>query len=103
MVNNLPSSTEDMGSIPDWRTKIPDAVGQLKLRATTRELARRTHRACMLRSPCAVPGEACGCRSHGKSVHFKEEFMQPEKERERPEEAEVRLMPQKMCPANCCG
>ena len=37
MVKNLPCSAGDMGSIPDWWTKIPHAVEQLSLWATTRE------------------------------------------------------------------
>ena len=92
MVSNLSSSAEDMGSIPDWRIKIPGAVGQLKLHATTRELAHRTYRACMLWSPCAVTGEACACHNCGKSVHFKEEFMQPKKKKREREAREGRGM-----------
>ena len=29
MVKNLPANAGDMGSIPDWGTKIPHATGQL--------------------------------------------------------------------------
>ena len=37
VVKNLPSNTGDEVSIPGRGTKIPHAVGQLSLRATTRE------------------------------------------------------------------
>lgn len=36
MVNNLPTSAGDAGSIPGWGTEIPQAVGQLSAHATTR-------------------------------------------------------------------
>ena len=39
VVKNLPSSAEDVGSIPGQGTKIPPAVGQPNPGATTRELA----------------------------------------------------------------
>ena len=45
MVKNPPSNAEDAGSIPGRGTKIPHAVGQLSLRATTTEPARS--RACV--------------------------------------------------------
>ena len=38
VVKNLPSNAEDVGSIPGRGTKIPHAVGQLSLHATTTEL-----------------------------------------------------------------
>ena len=38
MVKNLLSNAGDAGSIPGQGTKIPHAVGQLSLRATTTEL-----------------------------------------------------------------
>ena len=37
MLNNLPANAGDMGSIPAWGTKIPYAVEQLSLSATTTE------------------------------------------------------------------
>ena len=37
MVKNLPSNAGDTGLIPGQGTKIPHAVGQLKLCATARE------------------------------------------------------------------
>ena len=37
MVKNLPSNAGVTGSIPDQGTKIPHAMGQLSLRAATRE------------------------------------------------------------------
>ena len=37
MVKNPPSSAEDSGSIPDWGTKIPYAMGQFSPCATTTE------------------------------------------------------------------
>ena len=40
MVKNLPSNAGDMGSIPGRGTKIPHAMGQLSLHATTTELVR---------------------------------------------------------------
>ena len=43
VVKNLPSNAGDAGSIPGWGTKIPYAVGQLSLRATTREEKTRRH------------------------------------------------------------
>ena len=39
MARNLPSNAGDVGSIPGEGTKIPYAVGQLSLRATTTEPA----------------------------------------------------------------
>ena len=39
-VNNLPSSLDDMSSIPGQGTKIPYAVGQLSPHAKTREPVR---------------------------------------------------------------
>ena len=40
MVKNLPANAGDMGSIPDWGTKIPHATGQLSPQpATTTEPA----------------------------------------------------------------
>ena len=40
VVRNPPYNAGDVGSIPGQGTKIPHAVGQLSLRATTTELAR---------------------------------------------------------------
>ena len=37
MVENLPSSAGDVGSISGWRSQIPYTSGQLNLRATTAE------------------------------------------------------------------
>ena len=37
VVKNPPYNAVDMGSIPDQGTKIPHAVGQLSLHATTTE------------------------------------------------------------------
>ena len=37
VVKNLPSIAGDVGLIPDWRTQIPHATGQLSPCATTRE------------------------------------------------------------------
>ena len=37
MVENLPSSAEDVGLIPGWGTKIPHVMGQLSLYTATRE------------------------------------------------------------------
>ena len=37
VVKNLPSNEGDMGLIPGQGTKIPNAAGQLSLRATTTE------------------------------------------------------------------
>ena len=45
MLKNLPSNAGDMGSIPVQETKIPHAVGQLSLHATTTELMRLNERA----------------------------------------------------------
>ena len=38
MVKNLPYNAGNAGSIPGQGTKIPNAAGQLSLRATTTEL-----------------------------------------------------------------
>ena len=38
VVKNPPSNAGDVGSIPGWGNKIPLAVGQLNLGATTTEL-----------------------------------------------------------------
>ena len=61
MVNNLPSSAGDAGSIPGWGTEIPHAVGQLSPHATTRvpvlKLLRLPAVESVLRNqrgPCAV-------------------------------------------------
>ena len=37
VVKNLPSNTEDTGSIPGWETMIPHAVGQLSPCTSTME------------------------------------------------------------------
>ena len=37
MVKNPPPNPRDRGFSPGWVTKIPHAMGQLNLRATTRE------------------------------------------------------------------
>ena len=37
VVENLPCSAGDMGSIPGWGTKIPQVSEELSLRATTTE------------------------------------------------------------------
>ena len=37
VVKNLPSNAGDLGSISDWGTKIPHAMGQLSLSATTKD------------------------------------------------------------------
>ena len=39
VIKNPPSNTENVGFIPDQRTRIPPAAGQLSSPATTRELA----------------------------------------------------------------
>ena len=38
MVENLPSSAEDVGLIPGWGTKIPHVMGQLSVYTATREV-----------------------------------------------------------------
>ena len=38
VIKNPPSNTENVGFIPDQRTRIPPAAGQLSSPATTREL-----------------------------------------------------------------
>ena len=40
VVKNPPSNAGDAGSIPGWGTKIPHALGQLSVGATTIELVR---------------------------------------------------------------
>ena len=45
MVKNPPSNAGDVGLIPGRRTKIPHAMGQLSLCATTTELMRLNERA----------------------------------------------------------
>ena len=37
VVRNPPCNAGDMGSVPDWGTKIPHATGQLSLCAITAE------------------------------------------------------------------
>ena len=37
MVENLLCNAEDLGLIPDWGTRIPQAAGQLNLCTTARE------------------------------------------------------------------
>ena len=41
VVENLPSSAGDAGSIPGWGAKIPHAMGKLSLRAATEDPACR--------------------------------------------------------------
>ena len=48
VVKNLSCNAEDAGSIPGRGTKIPHAMGQLSLRATTREPMRHNYRAHLL-------------------------------------------------------
>ena len=43
VVKNPPCNSEDKDLIPGWRTKIPHAVEQLNLYATTTEAAGRNH------------------------------------------------------------
>ena len=47
VVKNPPSNARDAGSIPGWETKIPHAVGQVRPRAATTELACLNERARM--------------------------------------------------------
>ena len=55
MVKNPPSNAGDVDSIPGRGTKIPHAVGQLSLRATTTEPVHSGAREPQLeRSPCAA-------------------------------------------------
>ena len=59
VVKNPPCNVEDMGSIPDWGTKIPHASEQLSLCTMTAESP-------ALGSPCARTKEHDHCveRSH---------------------------------------
>ena len=50
VVTILPFNAADSGSIPDWGTKIPHALGQLNLRAATTRVANTPQ----LLSPCAL-------------------------------------------------
>ena len=50
VVENPPSNAGDVGSIPGRGTKIPHAVGQLSLPATTTELMCLNERARMLQT-----------------------------------------------------
>ena len=57
VVKNPPSNAGDVGSIPGWGTKIPHAMGQLSLQATTcLSLCASTREpaCCKLQSPCAL-------------------------------------------------
>ena len=47
MVKNPPSNAGNVGLIPGWGTKIPHAMGQLSLCATTTELMHLSERACV--------------------------------------------------------
>ena len=66
VVKNPPSNAGDKGSIPGWGTKIPHAVGQLILCATTRE----AHMLQLL-SPCTLqpvlPSKRSPCTATSKS------------------------------------
>ena len=46
VIKNLPSNTGDVGSIPVWGTKIPQAMGQLSLQAATSESVYHKEPAC---------------------------------------------------------
>ena len=60
VVKNPPSNAGDVGSIPGRGTKIPHAVGQLSLNATTTEAACSRARVRQLESPCAtIKDPAC--------------------------------------------
>ena len=48
MVKNLPSNAADVGSIPEWGTKIPHSPGQLSPRAAAREARVSKRRASLL-------------------------------------------------------
>ena len=62
-VENLPSNAGDLGSIPAWRTKIPQASGQLSLGTTAREGLHVTRKSlhatmktqCKKKRPSAAP------------------------------------------------
>ena len=64
MVENLPSSAEDVGLIPGWRTKIPHVTGQLSLYPAARERGQGWHDAAtsqgMLSLPAAPKSEETG-------------------------------------------
>ena len=66
VVKNPPSNAGDKGSIPGWGTKIPHAIGQLNLCATTRE----AHMLQLL-SPCTLqpvlPSKRSPCTATSKS------------------------------------
>ena len=46
VVKSLPYNAEVMGLIPGWETKIPHAMGQQSLRATTTEPVELNQRVC---------------------------------------------------------
>ena len=48
VVKSLPCNAEVMGLIPGWETKIPHAMGQQSLRATTTEPTELNQRVCVL-------------------------------------------------------
>ena len=64
MVRSLPSNAEEVGSIPGRGTKIPHAVGQLSLRATTTEPAGSGACATTREKPVHCNEEPACCNKH---------------------------------------
>ena len=59
VVKNLPCNGEEVGSIPDWGTRIPHAGGQLSPRATTREPMSQPEIVHQNERPHVTQGRAC--------------------------------------------
>ena len=72
VVKNPPSNAGDVGSIPGQGIKIPHAVGQLSLRATTAELARLSEKARMLQTTEPTCPGACAPQLE-RSPHHNED------------------------------
>ena len=85
VVKNLPANTGDVDLIPDPRTRIPHAIGQLGSHATTTE-ARAPLRPCFttreattMRSPCTTTTR----ESNKESLHSNKDPVQLKKKKKK--------------------
>ena len=69
VVKNPPSNSGDVGTIPGQGTKIPHAVGQLSLYATSIELARLNERARMPQTTEPMHPGACVLQLERENTH----------------------------------
>ena len=80
----LPSNAGDMGSIPGQGTKIPHAVGQLSLCATTTEIMHLNWRARVLQTAEPTCSEGC-VTTREKPTHCNERSLMPQRRSHMPQ------------------